>query len=74
MFVLPTAYPVTTTDLNYAPVAVGIVLFGSIGWWLLPIIGARGYYKGAAGVCDVADDSAASGNKLLQMSPSPKEV
>lgn len=50
IFVLPTSYPVTSNTLNYAPVAVGIVLLGSISWWVLPKIGARGKYKGAAGM------------------------
>lgn len=48
VFVLPTLYPVTSTTLNYAPVAVGIVLLGTLFVWILPVIGARQWYKGAA--------------------------
>ena len=47
VFVLPTAYPVTTKTLNYAPVAVGIVLVGSLTVWVLPVIGAHKWYQGA---------------------------
>eukprot|EP00887_Chlorella_sp_A99_P005312 scaffold1.g5312.t1 len=47
LFVLPTAYPVTKDNLNYAGVAVGIVLVFSFGWWLLPgKLGARTWFKG----------------------------
>lgn len=48
VFVLPTAYPVTSTTLNYAPVAVGIVLIGTLATWFMPVIGARKWYRGAA--------------------------
>ena len=41
VFVLPTVYPVTSTSLNYAPVAVGVVLVWSIVSWIFPWIGAR---------------------------------
>ncbi len=51
VFVLPTAYPVTSETLNYSGVAVGIVLFGSLAWWFFPIksgrfAGARYWYTG----------------------------
>jgi hypothetical protein len=32
LFVLPTTYPVTSNNLNYAGIAVGIVLVFSFGW------------------------------------------
>ena len=48
VFVLPTLYPVTSTTLNYAPVAVGIVLLGTLFVWVLPVVGARHWYHGAA--------------------------
>lgn len=75
VFVLPTSYPVTSTSLNYAPVAVGIVLFGSIAAWIVPWIGARGRYKGAAGVMsseELAEAQGAIGMKNFV--PIPKEV
>jgi amino acid permease (GABA permease) len=43
LFVLPEVYPVTLTTFNYAPVAVGVVLLFSGGWWLL---GARKWFTG----------------------------
>jgi hypothetical protein len=33
IFVLPTIYPVSYQTLNYAPVAVGIVLVGTLVTW-----------------------------------------
>ena len=48
IFVLPTLYPVTSITLNYAPIAVGIVLVGTLLVWVLPVIGARHWYQGAA--------------------------
>ena len=47
IFVLPTAYPVTEQTLNYAPVAVGTVLVGTLVVWFLPFgWGARSWFKG----------------------------
>ena len=47
IFVLPTAYPVTEQTLNYAPVAVGTVLVGTLVAWFLPFgWGARSWFKG----------------------------
>jgi amino acid transporter len=43
MFVLPEAYPVTVDTFNYAPVAVGVVLILSGGWWL---ISAKNWFHG----------------------------
>lgn len=48
IFVLPTLYPVVSTTLNYAPVAVGVVLVGTLFVWVLPVVGARHWYLGAA--------------------------
>ena len=45
-FVLPTSLPVTSETLNYAGVAVGIVLLGACAVWVLPRIGARHWYRG----------------------------
>ncbi len=39
----PQVYPVTSTSLNYAPVAVGVVLVASVGWW---VVDARKWFKG----------------------------
>ena len=47
IFVLPTAYPITEQTLNYAPVAVGTVLVGTLVVWFLPFgWGARSWFKG----------------------------
>ena len=44
LFVLPQAAPGNNfTTFNYAPVAVGVVLLFSGGWWFL---GARNWFKG----------------------------
>jgi hypothetical protein len=45
-FVLPTSYPVTRETLNYAGVAVGIVVLGAFFIWFLPVIGARHWFRG----------------------------
>lgn len=42
-FVLPEENPVSSTTLNYAVVAVGIVLVYSMGYWVLS---ARKWFKG----------------------------
>ena len=51
IFVMPTAFPVSSENLNYSGVAVGIVLFGSLAWWFFPVrtgrfAGARYWYTG----------------------------
>lgn len=43
---LPTSLPVASGTLNYAGVAVGIVLLGACSVWVLPRIGARHWYRG----------------------------
>jgi hypothetical protein len=51
--VLPNVYPVSYQTLNYAPVAVGIVLFGSLISWFLPFgIGAKDWFKGCRQTLD----------------------
>ncbi len=43
LFCLPQVSPITPATFNYAPVAVGVVLLFSGGWWLLS---ARRWFKG----------------------------
>ncbi|TPX59596.1 hypothetical protein PhCBS80983_g02363 [Powellomyces hirtus] len=43
LFVLPTGYPVTKENMNYAVVMVGFVVAFSMGWWILD---ARKWFKG----------------------------
>ncbi len=43
---LPNLYPVTSANLNYAPVAVGIVLIGALIFFYIPYIGAYRWYRG----------------------------
>lgn len=50
---LPTVYPVTYQTLNYAPVAVGIVLVGTLSVWILPGgFGAKDWFKGGRHTLD----------------------
>lgn len=46
VFLMPTVYPVTVDNLNYAPVAVGVVLIGALASFFCPVIGARYWYRG----------------------------
>ncbi|MEW5315989.1 MAG: hypothetical protein WDW38_007383 [Sanguina aurantia] len=46
IFCLPTIYPIAELTLNYAPVAVGIVLVGSMSAWCFPFFGAYSWFKG----------------------------
>ncbi len=43
VFCLPELYPVNSKTLNYAPVAVGIVVAYSLGFW---IVSARTWFAG----------------------------
>jgi len=43
LFMLPTVSPITRDTFNYTPVAVGVVVLFSGGWWL---ISARKWFKG----------------------------
>jgi hypothetical protein len=43
VFILPQVNPVTSQTLNYAPVAVGIVILYAMGFWL---ISARRWFTG----------------------------
>jgi amino acid transporter len=43
VFLLPTLYPIKLETFNYAPVALGVVLFFVMGWW---VVDARHWFKG----------------------------
>ena len=46
-FVLPQTFPVTVSTLNYAGVAVGIVMLAALLFWFLPFgLGARRWFRG----------------------------
>lgn len=45
-FIVPNMYPVTSTNLNWTPVTVGIVLAVVLGAWFLPGCGAAHWYQG----------------------------
>jgi len=49
----PTAVLVLLQSLNYAPIAVGIVLAVSLGWW---VCGARKWFTGPRRTLDEAED------------------
>ena len=42
---LPQTFPVTVNTLNYAGVAVGIVMLAALLFWFLPFIGAMNWYR-----------------------------
>lgn len=46
VFVLPAAYPVTMLNFNFAPMAVAVILVGSLLAWHLPRWGAKHYFTG----------------------------
>lgn len=57
-FVLPQTFPVTRDTLNYAGVAVGIVMLGTVIFWFLPGgLGARKWYRGEIKTARVEFDS-----------------
>ncbi len=57
-FVLPQTFPVTRDTLNYAGVAVGIVMLGTVIFWFLPgSLGARNWYRGEIKTARVGIDS-----------------
>ena len=57
-FVLPQTFPVTRDTLNYAGVAVGIVMLGTVIFWFLPGgLGARNWYRGEIKTARVEFDS-----------------
>ena len=57
-FVLPQTFPVTRDTLNYAGVAVGIVMLGTVISWFLPGgLGARNWYRGEIKTARVQFDS-----------------
>ena len=43
---MPTTYPVSSTNLNWTPVTVGIVLAVVLGAWFAPGCGAARWYQG----------------------------
>jgi Amino acid permease len=47
---LPQAYPITAENMNYSPIALGIVLVGSIAYWF---ISARKWFKGMKKYVDI---------------------
>lgn len=54
LFLLPASYPVTTVNLNWTPITVGIVLILVLVAWFLPKYGARHWYRGKAHTLDDA--------------------
>lgn len=70
IFVLPTVYPVTKDNLNYAGVAVGIVLVFTMGWWWAPgKLGARTWFTGPKAQVLEGQDSAFMCNPTFQVDP-----
>ncbi|BDA41309.1 Amino-acid permease BAT1 [Coccomyxa sp. Obi] len=43
---LPTELPVTSHNLNWAPISLGLVMVGVLIAWYLPTIGARHWFRG----------------------------
>lgn len=43
VFLLPTSYPIKLETFNYSPLALGVVLFFVMGWW---VVDARYWFKG----------------------------
>lgn len=77
IFVLPNVYPVTYETLNYAPVAVGIVLFGALGAWVLPCgWGAKDWFRGEKHNLDPSVENGESfkDDSLQGQKTAPKEV
>lgn len=46
ILLLPQLYPVTAETLNYAPICIGIISIVSLVGWVLPVWGARHWFKG----------------------------
>lgn len=57
LFILPQVLPVTAASLNYAPVAVGLVLLVSVGWW---VVSARKWFSGPRRTIDEEEDPKAA--------------
>eukprot|EP00243_Klebsormidium_subtile_P001390 TRINITY_DN123_c0_g1_i3.p1 TRINITY_DN123_c0_g1~~TRINITY_DN123_c0_g1_i3.p1 ORF type:complete len:282 (-),score=52.89 TRINITY_DN123_c0_g1_i3:613-1458(-) len=53
VFLLPTTYPINSTTLNYAPVALGALVIVVGGWWILD---ARKWFKGPVREIFLADE------------------
>ncbi|GAB4816144.1 hypothetical protein N2152v2_003190 [Parachlorella kessleri] len=60
---LPTAYPITKDNLNYAPVAVGSLLILSLSWW---IISARKWFKGPVRNVDTGNKTSTLAEAYMQ--------
>ena len=57
-FVLPQTFPVTVNTLNYAGVAVGIVMLAALLFWFLPFgLGARRWFRGEIKTAKIPFDS-----------------
>ena len=46
VLLLPQLYPVDAETLNYAPICIGIITILSLGGWLLPVWGAKNWFRG----------------------------
>ncbi|WIA39719.1 hypothetical protein OEZ86_005781 [Tetradesmus obliquus] len=62
MFILPQVYPVTAASLNYAPVAVGLVLVVSLGWWFAD---ARKWFTGPRKTVEEEEDGQVEAAKAV---------
>lgn len=56
VFSLPTAYPVTSSNLNYAGVTLGCTLALSLIWFFFPYYGAYKWFKGPVPDVEGSDD------------------
>ena len=55
---LPQTFPVTVNTLNYAGVAVGIVMLAALLFWFLPFgLGARRWFRGEIKTAKIPFDS-----------------
>ncbi|CAK0783725.1 hypothetical protein CVIRNUC_006924 [Coccomyxa viridis] len=70
-FVLPQTFPVTVNTLNYAGVAVGIVMLAALLFWFLPFgLGARRWFRGEIKTAKIPFDSEGLGGtpKIAEVS------
>lgn len=69
-FVLPQTFPVTVNTLNYAGVAVGIVMLATLLFWFLPFgLGARRWYRGDIKTAKIPFDSVCPDSCTLASAP-----
>ena len=67
---LPQTFPVTVDTLNYAGVAVGIVMVATLLFWFLPFgLGARRWYRGDIKTARIPFDSVCSISGIGASSP-----